>query len=426
LCTTINAGALIGNGDINKAIKNYRHAIEINPQQPESVYFNLGRLLTEQEKYGQSISIYKAALKIYPENEKIYQYLGKNTEAKGEIDKAIKNYRHAIKINPQQPEWVYFNLGRLLTAQGKYDECITTYQAALKIYSKNEKLYQSLGRNAEEKGDIDLAIRNYKQAIELNPKQPTWVYFHLGQLLTGQEKVESAIAVHQASIEQYPNNAEAYRLLGVAQEKSGNIDGIIASYRQAIALEPDKQVWIYSALGQLLSKQERFEEAINLYEDADQVFPENPEVYRQLGRVQNQAGQLDAAAESFQKAIKIEPDKHIWIYFALGQLLSKQGRFEEAINLYQDADRIFPENPEVYRQLGRVQQQADQLDAAAASFHKAIEIEPDKHIWIYVELGQLLSKQERFEEALAIYQDADSTKGQIQVPISSPNWKNRN
>jgi tetratricopeptide (TPR) repeat protein len=88
-------------------------------------------------------------------------------------------------------------------------------------------------------------------------------------LLTGQEKVESAIAVHQASIEQYPNNAEAYRLLGVAQEKSGNIDGIIASYRQAIALEPDKQVWIYSALGQLLSKQERFEEALAIYQDAD-------------------------------------------------------------------------------------------------------------------------------------------------------------
>jgi superkiller protein 3 len=346
-------------GNIDKAVENYQRAIKINPQQPDWVYSTLGRLLTQQENWNQAIATYQQALEIYPENEKLYQYLGNVSKQKGDTNKAIKSYRKAIELNPKQSIWLYLSLGELLIEKEQFQPAITTYRKGLKVYPDNEKLYQSLGRVADKKGDIDQAIKNYKQAIEINPQQPTWLYFSLGQLLTVQEKFESAIAICQATIEQYPNNAEAYRLLGVAQEKAGNIDGIVASYRQAIALEPDKHVWIYYALGQLLSKQERFDEAIALYQDAVKLFPEEAEVYRQLGNTQNQADQLDAAAESFQKAIDLQPDAQPWVYLTLCQILIEQDNVDEAITLYEEAVKIYPENADLQREFGFAQKKRE-------------------------------------------------------------------
>jgi tetratricopeptide (TPR) repeat protein len=89
-------------------------------------------------------------------------------------------------------------------------------------------------------------------------------------------------------------------------------------------------------------------------------------------------GRLAAAANAYRRSIELHPSKRAWV--ALGGVLAKQSRWEQAARAFEAALDLDPEQDMVLHELGLARLQLDQPDRARAAFARAAEIAPDRSI----------------------------------------------
>jgi TolB-like protein len=112
-------------------------------------------------------------------------------------------------------------------------------------------------------------------------------------------------------------------------------------------------------------------------ESALQLDDELGAAYASIGLSQVQQGNISAAAEAFQRAIKLAPNDAMAYHWYGDMLLTRSARPEEALPLLQRARELDPLSPIVNVTLGEVLETVGEFDEALAQYRKAMEIEPD-------------------------------------------------
>ena len=98
-----------------------------------------------------------------------------------------------------------------------------------------------------------------------------------------------------------------------------------------------------------------------------------------MGVVLKDKGELDAAIDSYKKAIKIKPD-FAEAYSNMGVSLTDQGKLDTAITSYKQAIKIKPDFAEAYYNMGVALKEKGDLEAAIDSYNQALKIKPDYEI----------------------------------------------
>lgn len=91
----------------------------------------------------------------------------------GKTTEAMDAYRKIKTSTPQDgavEEGRLNGLGYSLMTQKKLSEAIAMFKLNTEFYPKSANVYDSLAEAYEANGDKELAIRNYKKSLELNPK----------------------------------------------------------------------------------------------------------------------------------------------------------------------------------------------------------------------------------------------------------------
>ena len=78
--------------------------------------------------------------------------------------------------------------------------------------------------------------------------------------MTGQGKLDEAVACYRRALELKPDFAEAHSNLGNALKDLGKLDKAVACYRRALELKPDSAE-AHSNLGSALKEQGKLDEA---------------------------------------------------------------------------------------------------------------------------------------------------------------------
>ena len=134
-----------------------------------------------------------------------------------------------------------------------------------------------------------------------------------------------------------------------------NLQGAMANYQKAIALQPNQPVWVYVGWGDALNQNGQIEEAISAYQELiNQKLPRNANldkidsIYNTLGEVilklSVRQGEFSRAITFFQTAIGNYPHKE-WSHYHLGSILAKQDKIDEAIACFEKAVQIRPKFP---------------------------------------------------------------------------------
>ena len=108
-----------------------------------------------------------------------------------------------------------------------------------------------------------------------------------------------------------------------------------------------------------------------------------------------------AAVESYQRAIRISPeDEAAWL--ALGASQSALGQTERAIQTYQQLLRNRPESAQAYLALADTYQAQGRMDLAITNYRECVRYEPDSaQGWYGLTVSYQLTRQsERRDEAL--------------------------
>jgi tetratricopeptide (TPR) repeat protein len=132
-------------------------------------------------------------------------------------------------------------------------------------------------------------------------------WFNRGLQQANLGDLEGAIASWENALALNPNLAQAWHNRGSALAHLGRLEDAIASYNKAVELNPnDIQVW--NARAYALYNLRRWEEAIICWDKVIELQPNLPESWYNRGCALENWGRVEVAIASFRKALEIQPE----------------------------------------------------------------------------------------------------------------------
>jgi len=111
----------------------------------------------------------------------------------------------------------------------------------------------------------------------------------------------------------------------------------------------------------------------------------------------------DKAIAEFQEANKIAPEKdpnHHLFWARMGEAYDLAGRNDDAINAYQQAVTLKPDNASYYNNLGNVLARAGKIDDARVAYTKSAELDPPNAGFAWRNFGISLYQSNRMQEGV--------------------------
>jgi tetratricopeptide (TPR) repeat protein len=175
--------------------------------------------------------------------------------------------------------------------------------------------------------DRQKAIAEYERAIKLRPKYPE-AYLGLARMYSETGDLEKADKAIRSAKKLRPGYAEASAVEGRILKDSGEEDKAIVAFKRAIAYGKGFQPEAYTGLGLL-------------FKDRAESFGGSAEYEQEAASYSESAKYLAMAVKQLGSA----PDAAI-VYQILGLIYERQKKFKEAIALYEEFLRIFPDASE--------------------------------------------------------------------------------
>ena len=162
-------------------------------------------------------------------------------------------------------------------------------------------------------------------------------------------------------------------------------------------------------MGVALKDQGKLEEAIDkAYKKCISLRPNYAEVYNNLGVVFQAQGKFDEAIKVFDKAILFKSD-YAEAYNNKGALLQELGKFDEAMEALNKSITLSANYSDAYNNIGLTLQSKGKFDEAIDALHKSISLNgnyPDA----YNNMGLTLQSKGKFDEAIDAFSKAISLK----------------
>jgi tetratricopeptide (TPR) repeat protein len=117
-----------------------------------------------------------------------------------------------------------------------------------------------------------------------------------------------------------------------------------------------------------------------------------------------QLGYWSDSEALFRHTLEVNP-RTLFAHCNLALALEKQGRVEEAIQHFQEAERLNPLAPSVRNDLGMMLLRNERVDEAISEYGEALRLKPD-YADAHNNLGNALEKKGRNNDAIAQYQEA--------------------
>jgi tetratricopeptide (TPR) repeat protein len=149
-----------------------------------------------------------------------------------------------------------------------------------------------------------------------------------------------------------------------------------------------------------------FRNAFLLFQQVEQLNPQQANLWLNMGTTQLELGKFDDAVTSFQKQLAANP-KDESVNNLLGVALYDEKKYDQAEAAFKKQIEIKPLDPDAYSYLGTVYIDEKQFDKAYAALEKAEVLTPD-NAGVYVRLGQAELGLGKTDAALADFAKASA------------------
>lgn len=184
-----------------------------------------------------------------------------------------------------------------------------------------------------------------------------------------------------------PEDATAGELMesGAGALKNGNNAKALQLFQAAVQINPQqKNVWRALGLAQLGLG--RYADAATAFQKQLAANPADDTVNNLLGIALYDQKKYDEAAAAFQKQLALKPlDPNAYAY--LGAVYIDQKHFDEAVKQLEKAVVLDPDNSAVRLRLGQAYLGAGKTDSALGAFDKAASLSPSPLIWNQIAYG---------------------------------------
>ena len=317
----------------------------------------------------------------------------------GNHKQAAKLFGEAIELNPENA-MAWNNRGWAYIEQKKYKQAIADFDRAAQLNPNSELPYLGRGWLYHQTKEYALAINEYNKAIELNPKYAN-AWNNRGAAKSWLNQMPAAIKDYDKAIELKPNYVKAYENRGKAWRALGNTEKANADFKYASKLTRSHEggdKFIEEALS--LSDNGKYDEALELLNQAAELFPDNQYVFVNRGNVYNNYFRdYEAAIADYNKTIEIN-DKFSWPYLNRAIAYGRLKRWEEAIADYGRAIELDKNYASAYNGRAWSYCQINNFEAALVDAQKALKLKPNEANFFDTRAGAYIGLK-RYKEALA-------------------------
>lgn len=351
------------------AIVAFERALKIAPESPAALRGEAQLLYAAHDK--RAILLLERILKAAPNDQTAHEMLGMLDKEQGACSDAIEQFQAATEIIDHHPEAleayasclfaeskfdadipVLRQLSSLLPDRTypKYDLAIVLvrskqYDAALKVLepllpsdpdrATDPDLLSLASEVYEHAGDTPKAVALLRQAIVLNPSNPSY-FTTFADLCLTHESYDAGIAMLNAGIAHMPNEASLYLGRGLLYAKTAELEKAKADFKHAEQLDSGQSLSAYATdLADLEAN--RQDVALANIRAQLKIYPDSPLLHYIFAKILDAEGGGDDSSgvssevlNSALEAARLKPDM-VDAHNLLGSLYTRSGQYERAV-----------------------------------------------------------------------------------------------
>jgi len=293
----------------------------------------LGWTTYRLKRYDEAVQAFSRAVEL-AQTPAEYRGLGDSYRALGEHEAAAEAYQRWVELAPEDAE-AYRTLGETLNVLQRYDEAVAAFTKSLELEPTSDA-YKGLGDVAYAQKDFEQALRDYRQAIDLDAGS-TAAHNGAGWSLYQLKRYPEALASFEQSLG-IGETAGGYQGLGNCQAALDNNEAALEAYQNWLRLAPTS-IWSHKAVGQTFFKLKRYKEAAEIYSRAIQLGdqPGIVDCYAGLGDAYLALQDYGAALDAYLNWVSRSPDsvsansKVAAAYIGLGDCWTAKSYLDKAL-----------------------------------------------------------------------------------------------
>lgn len=304
-----------------------------------------------KKEYIKAKTYYQEALRLRP----------KDASAKSKLDNTLQKIREESKKEEQFFE--HIDNGDNFYSNNELDKALAEYNKALKIFPNDE---YALGKKQE----ITTILKDEKEKLESFNEMVT-----LGDKLLKQEKYAEAVMQYESALKLYPNNSAAKTKYQDAKSKKEVYDLKVSEFDRLCAQ------------GQEFTLRKKYAEAIDAYEQALQLFPDETDISNKVKELQATKEVADNYLSKISEADALYEDRS----------------YNEAKAAYQEALSVIPDDSYALGMISRVDEIVNSPEYRKIQNDKA---KLDSDFANFIGKGENAESAKNYELALSYYNKA--------------------
>ena len=298
---------------------------------------------SEADPY-RKIDFCNQALKADPSTIEIYYFRAIYLVDVNNYEKAVGDYTKFLEYRPDNSEALN-GRGYCKEQLGQHAEAIRDF--GLSIAANNEHLdyvFNNRGWSYARQEDYEKAIRDFDQAVKLNPALVE-AQFRKGWCLQQVGQHADAVKAFDQAINQQTDYTEAWYLRGVSKSAQGYDKEAILDYNKVLSQYPGNQ---NALIGRAYSRiaLDKYAEAIDDCSTLIRQNPEHAEAYNTRGYCLLQQNKNSDALSDFTKSLELKNDTPYLVYTNRGKAYVNLRLYDQALADYRQALLLQPNHPE--------------------------------------------------------------------------------
>ena len=229
-----------------------------------------GNVADEYYKLGnreKAIRYYRKAIEIRPNDQHVLHNYACTMDEISADEEAIEYIQSVLEQHPYS-EWAWYTLGCLYMWLNLYERAADAFKYCLVIDSTLENAYLGLAQSYSSLKQLGTAVQVMRELLDIIDDRARVLYL-IGSLYFENGNYHTATVYFRDSIKADERYSNGWRGLGMCSEQQGYYDEAAGYYRHAINVAPDiDDNWL--SLADLYINQSRFREALNLLRSACQ------------------------------------------------------------------------------------------------------------------------------------------------------------
>lgn len=168
-----------------------------------------------------------------------------------------------------------------------------------------------------------------------------------GFALSNLERYDEALHMYDMALSENPHDTLIWTYRAYALSKIGRMRDAIQSCDAAIKLDSHNAI-AWRSKGYSLSKMHNHNAAMICYQEALDINPDDPKTWNLVGWVKRD---WDEKLRAFDRALSLDP-AYIPAMINKGWILSKKGKFEDALIIYKQVLTIDKNNQKAWKEIG--------------------------------------------------------------------------